>query len=251
MGGEKTLYSGIQRVVLGSPPHGRGKACSGPPGCRTGPITPAWAGKSYHSWHMVIVIGDHPRMGGEKFFALLQPLSSPGSPPHGRGKVSMAFLIMFLHGITPAWAGKSRECRYGLTRGWDHPRMGGEKDVIPVGTTSRRGSPPHGRGKAVIPARQAPAARITPAWAGKSGSESGYAGAGQDHPRMGGEKFPVAFQYQSNSGSPPRGRGKGEGCPAERAEDRITPAWAGKRNRSRIQNDEEKDHPRMGGEKFR
>ena len=26
MGGEKTLYSGMQRVVLGSPPHGRGKA---------------------------------------------------------------------------------------------------------------------------------------------------------------------------------------------------------------------------------
>ena len=46
VGGEKTLYSGMQRVVLGSPPRGRGKALTRPRRPRLAGITPAWAGKS-------------------------------------------------------------------------------------------------------------------------------------------------------------------------------------------------------------
>ena len=41
VGGEKTLYSGMQRVVLGSPPHGRGKAVKFRCTCGLQRITPA------------------------------------------------------------------------------------------------------------------------------------------------------------------------------------------------------------------
>ena len=71
----------------------------------------------------------------------------------------------------------------------------------------------------------------------------------RDHPGMGGEKNKELEGVWLPMGSPPRGRGKDEPAAAAGKASRITPAWAGKRNRSRIQNNQEKDHPRMGGEK--
>ena len=66
---------------------------------------------------------------------------------------------------------------------------------------------------------------------------------------MGGEKARDRASVVMVKGSPPRGRGKGEGCPAERAEDRITPAWAGKRDGAAPTGSPPRDHPRVGGEK--
>ena len=67
---------------------------------------------------------------------------------------------------------------------------------------------------------------------------------------MGGEKARDRASVVMVKGSPPRGRGKGEGCPAERAEDRITPAWAGKRDGAAPTGSPPRDHPRVGGEKL-
>ena len=67
---------------------------------------------------------------------------------------------------------------------------------------------------------------------------------------MGGEKFAWFTTPLLYSGSPPRGRGK-VFCVALCIDFLgITPAWAGK---SKIWNEwfrDEKDHPRVGGEKF-
>ena len=51
--------------------------------------------------------------------------------------------------------------------------------------------------------------RITPAWAGKSNIDLQYISVTKDHPRVGGEKAFPTFWSLKNSGSPPRGRGKG------------------------------------------
>ena len=66
---------------------------------------------------------------------------------------------------------------------------------------------------------------------------------------MGGEKRLILFVFRAVTGSPPRGRGKGDTNYKIPRFFGITPAWAGKsfcRHSHVIQN---ADHPRVGGEK--
>ena len=117
--------------------------------------------------------------------------------------------------------------------------------------TNREGSPPHGRGKGACTGQRANTHRITPAWAGKSRLRRYRAGAGGDHPRMGGEKFSILEKVAVIRGSPPHGRGKGYNTLGAIQQGRITPAWAGKSNAICYTPFLYRDHPRMGGEKFR
>ena len=106
VGGEKPLYHILQTLCWGSPPRGRGKGviivcevcCRG--------ITPAWAGKSSLSRFRPFPSEDHPRVGGEKLYAVSAPYARSGSPPRGRGKDIVAWRQTAEHRITPAWAGK-------------------------------------------------------------------------------------------------------------------------------------------------
>ena len=66
--------------------------------------------------------------------------------------------------------------------------MGGEKFQKPTDMLQGMGSPPHGRGKDILTTFDAGKLRITPAWAGKSISQTSTMKPARDHPRMGGEK---------------------------------------------------------------
>ena len=193
---------------LGSPPHGRGKVCTC---CCASPlarITPAWAGKRVKPQWAACAAQDHPRMGGEKLGSL-DPLSATqGSPPHGRGKDIHCQEHTRPPGITPAWAGKSPDPPTPPTPGGDHPRMGGEKALMPENRLIMEGSPPHGRGKALNVQKVEKQGRITPAWAGKRSPLTASKPTFWDHPRMGGEKYDCTGQEFTNWGSPPRRRGK-------------------------------------------
>ena len=90
-------------------------------------ITPACAGKSSSMysdfWHAV------------------------GSPPRVRGKGRCHHLVIFVHGITPACAGK-RYCNcFAQVVNGDHPRVCGEKLMASFNVESVEGSPPRVRGK--------------------------------------------------------------------------------------------------------
>ena len=91
--------------------------------------------------------------------------------------------------------------------------------------------------------------RITPAWAGKRYDFDFWHLISQDHPRVGGEKVRYPLLMMTGAGSPPRGRGKASDVAASDAENRITPAWAGKSRRQRSNGLHRRDHPRVGGEK--
>ena len=151
-------------------------------------ITPAWAGKSSMVFLIASMFQDHPRMGGEK--SRVAPRSDPGtgSPPHGRGKVGKGKCGVKLAGITPAWAGKSLSRPPAGGRGWDHPRMGGEKPATGCILPCCLGSPPHGRGKGPPGSGSGKQRGITPAWAGKRPGCGILILQREDHPRMGGEK---------------------------------------------------------------
>ena len=147
-------------------------------------------------------------MGGEKAVSVSIRHSRTGSPPRGRGKVSCTYTAICSKGITPAWAGKRSSSNVPGQVYWDHPRVGGEKNLPSMVCEMVRGSPPRGRGKAA-PTMQAEFFEgITPAWAGKSERERKDAERREDHPRAGGEKDIPIMRAQRIWGSPPHRRGK-------------------------------------------
>ena len=154
-----------------------------------------------------------------------------------------------LHGITPAWAGKSKISRLPRQRHRDHPRVGGEKDAFSSSKEIVQGSPPRGRGKVLLLIAGNPQKGITPAWAGKSCTPLYGISGVRDHPRVGGEKRRKFSYLWKQSGSPPRGRGKVDALNVPTAGTGITPAWAGKSMKLENLIDALEDHPRVGGEK--
>ena len=167
MGGEKHFLYLRRTTVEGSPPRGRGKGFLVLQWRLVAGITPAWAGKSAWRSVEIVLCWDHPRVGGEKLSSILSSSSTVGSPPRGRGKVPCVFPFLLPYGITPAWAGKSLSSSSTAFMDKDHPRVGGEKQKMPVRTDKRMGSPPRGRGKVKELSLIGVTDRITPAWAGK------------------------------------------------------------------------------------
>ena len=105
-----------------------------------------------------------------------------------RGKVDAATLTLKARGITPAYAGKSRECAQGLTPVQDHPRVCGEKGSAVRVINGKLGSPPRMRGKVMDTSPLCSLSRITPAYAGKSLTIQKMTTRSRDHPRVCGEK---------------------------------------------------------------
>ena len=107
-------------------------------------------------------------MCGEKNIFDIAFIGIRGSPPHVRGKGSLASVGDLLQGITPACAGKSPECAIRDEKDRDHPRMCGEKPVVTIELPPLPGSPPHVRGKESTGDFKDIWLGITPACAGKS-----------------------------------------------------------------------------------
>ena len=114
-------------MPVGSPPRMRGKACIADDEARAAGITPACAGKSLELPHPGGVVGDHPRVCGEKLTTFDSGKLIPGSPPRMRGKVQLQPWQPTALGITPAYAGKSGCMPYPASMPQDHPRVCGEK----------------------------------------------------------------------------------------------------------------------------
>ena len=152
-------------------------------------------------------------------------------------------------GITPAHAGRRQPGVEKHRPGWDHPRACGEKTSIDRRCSSFTGSPPRMRGE-VFPASMSCAGRgITPAHAGRRIKHYPYTGLQEDHPRACGEKTVCRACEQQRRGSPPRMRGEAFDGIKKAAEDRITPAHAGRRKSCNGRVVSIEDHPRACGEK--
>ena len=174
---------------------------------------------------------DHPRLCGEKPYASKSAEQPKGSPPPMRGKGTPRQPNTRSSGITPAYAGKSY--------------------YVPLWVPTRAGSPPPMRGKEVIPGKIAKPYRITPAYAGKRHALRRLSRCCRDHPRLCGEKQALRALQQCLEGSPPPMRGKVVLYVVLQIWDRITPAYAGKRQSSFYAWYTGGDHPRLCGEKYR
>ena len=152
-------------------------------------------------------------------------------------------------GITPACAGK-RHCprfRPGKTR--DHPRVCGEKSSLMQMDVGPLGSPPRMRGKGCYMQELSGETGITPAYAGKSKRIAPSSVLFGDHPRVCGEKTAPRHRLHLAKGSPPRMRGKAGLVQIVCRLRGITPAYAGKSHKVRLQAPGRWDHPRVCGEK--
>ena len=125
-----------------------------------------------------------------------------------RGKANVEVLRKHTNRITPAYAGKRRHLHRSRYRGRDHPRLCGEKAEEMHYSVRTIGSPPPMRGKDNYMTVSVDDFRITPAYAGKSGSACLRCSDAEDHPRLCGEKAFVWLQVLRMLGSPPPMRGK-------------------------------------------
>ena len=193
---------------VGSPPRMRGKAgrCRDRRPCAR--ITPACAGKRYTRCFACPRPTDHPRVCGEKDWDSLLSDLRTGSPPRMRGKVQLQPGQPAALGITPAYAGKSKN--------------------LPALVCGNGDPPPRVRGKAVADLDDTLLWGITPAYAGKSKYVHHRQVKTVDHPRVCGEKIDQVRPDGVVAGSPPRVRGKALAVSAHAFKCRITPACAGK-----------------------
>ena len=145
-----------------------------------------------------------------------------------RGKDCRCFRSSLVGRITPAYAGKSRKPDSRLASFRDHPRVCGEKGRAGGKASANTGSPPRMRGKVALYFVLLQFLRITPAYAGKSLDPLQTFRASQDHPRVCGEKVINIPSGSSDTGSPPRMRGKALSALRLPFQRRITPAYAGK-----------------------
>ena len=130
-------------------------------------VSPAYAGKRACTPCCTPVCGDHPRVCGEKSASMHCLSEHTGSPPRMRGKGRLMLTFKQLYGITPAYAGKSKNAQGPVGSFWDHPRVCGEKKVMRGAKDKRMGSPPRMRGKESWNLPALAGFRITPAYAGK------------------------------------------------------------------------------------
>ena len=166
----------------------RGKACVGGQEWTQAGITPAYAGKSTFSAPQSKNQGDHPRVCGEKEPTKQHGVSFQGSPPRMRGKAKGQTGLLRPSGITPAYAGKSRDFKREKWKSGDHPRVCGEKCSLALTMTGTLGSPPRMRGKGYGFLEVCELRGITPAYAGKRPTRRISCLSCRDHPRVCGEK---------------------------------------------------------------
>ena len=194
---------------------------------------------------------DHPRVCGEKYLRIAVFVLLLGSPPRMRGKDVQRNAEGQEHGITPAYAGKSRPGLSDMHANGDHPRVCGEKRVRLAFICGIRGSPPRMRGKVAPVSPIGVSSGITPAYAGKRLIQTRHAVKRQDHPRVCGEKDNSKVSGNGRQGSPPRMRGKEHRDQPAGMGPWITPAYAGKSCQDCLVSIESRDHPRVCGEKGR
>ena len=129
------------------------------------------------------------------------------------------------------------------------PAYAGKRNIEFSKRIKQQGSPPPMRGKVYSFGNVKDQVGITPAYAGKSPAVSRSFSLSRDHPRLCGEKVILNRFTAFTIGSPPPMRGKVVHSQLRVIVFRITPAYAGKRQRKHVRHAKPWDHPRLCGEK--
>ena len=172
--------------------------------------------------------GAHPRSRGENTSSHPRPVTRTGSSPLTRGKRYWLSLFLFLSGLIPAHAGKTRPRLGARWRARAHPRSRGENSMSCLSSAKFAGSSPLTRGKRARVLARAAMGGLIPAHAGKTGASLMVRTPLWAHPRSRGEN-PIRYVRQTrNQGSSPLTRGKPRVRRSRRRANGLIPAHAGK-----------------------
>ena len=174
--------------------------------------------------------------------------SRRGSSPLTRGKRAQVGRHRVPGGLIPAHAGKTQLPNSILTNAWAHPRSRGENSGLIRASFWYIGSSPLTRGKRALETREAQAARLIPAHAGKTRKSMPYAGVVQAHPRSRGENYRRKPFFLADDGSSPLTRGKPDAPRVRVVIPRLIPAHAGKTAITSAYKHSVAAHPRSRGE---
>ena len=205
-GNTRDLRTGRHRFA-GSSPHVRGTLAESTEDVQRLGIIPACAGNTSNATCSTCGGGDHPRMCGEHYTALIALLRDWGSSPHVRGTLTSFFGLISLSSIIPACAGNTGGVGVVDAHLRDHPRMCGEHPVEYRCAYAELGSSPHVRGTHFDTPRSWYYFGIIPACAGNTRETFRPCRAVGDHPRMCGEHPLSSIDNSINTGSSPHVRG--------------------------------------------
>ena len=133
-------------------------------------ITPAYAGNTYPLTEHHHRRRDHPRVCGKHTDFDFQLLDQQGSPPRMRETPLCDIFRPRPDRITPAYAGNTIFSTQGADWGEDHPRVCGKHLDRPALDWRDTGSPPRMRETHEQGERTNEDYRITPAYAGNTGT---------------------------------------------------------------------------------
>ena len=150
-------------------------------------ITPAYAGNTFVVGYTRCVFWDHPRLRGEHVHYCKKTCHTLGSPPPTRGTPTLAVLLHWCIGITPAYAGNTILQVLRDFHPQDHPRLRGEHPQRSFLPAAYAGSPPPTRGTHNIMEQTHIDKGITPAYAGNTLQITAFGKLAEDHPRLRGE----------------------------------------------------------------
>ncbi len=213
-------------------------------------ITPACAGKRHLLPRRSCRAGNYPRLRGEEDKRIDHSAGLAELPPLARGR-EQARLIQFRRaGITPACAGKRRILRPQRALGGNYPRLRGEEQPAPAGSSYYRELPPLARGRVNTADKSTLRVGITPACAGKRRDSRGCGYKEWNYPRLRGEEIFAALVSMLLRELPPLARGRVRGRATKRRAKGITPACAGKRRRRHRGHARARNYPRLRGEEL-
>ena len=193
MRGERSTRPCVISALMGSSPHARGTLS----GTELAPVPdrfiPACAGNARSVPAAEPACTVHPRMRGERRWAKLPMITSPGSSPHARGTPRAANLARAHVRFIPACAGNARHPA--SIRSWTtvHPRMRGERGSVCCTALMFSGSSPHARGTHAKRAEPWALRRFIPACAGNASAEAEAGSCTSVHPRMRGERGSIVL----------------------------------------------------------
>ena len=139
------MSSALRSLISGSPPRMRERLETSISVENGKGITPAYAGKTARTITRCRSIRDHPRVCGKDYLLVLSFRSLLGSPPRMRERPYSYLFIFYLLGITPAYAGKTREIDARVDTDRDHPRVCGKDKSSSSPQYFSMGSPPRMR----------------------------------------------------------------------------------------------------------
>ena len=193
-------------------------------------IIPACAGSTGRCPRSSQPLRDHPRLRGEHVSLSTDPLRSKGSSPLARGARLPSWTWRVASRIIPACAGSTTSRATTSRRCQDHPRLRGEHSTSSLSSARSRGSSPLARGAPCACRCCSTSARIIPACAGSTHTDSPLPIDRKDHPRLRGEHTLEAMSLDCGTGSSPLARGARSERPGRRAGGGIIPACAGSTN---------------------